>query len=62
MSTRFDFKFVRVFSNYRLPEKLHFTVKASTVFFSEGGYALSRSMTSTTFSRQNVAGSRVSTT
>ena len=62
-STRFDFKFFRVFSKYRLPGKLHFTIKVSTVIFSEGGYALSRSMTTaTTFSRQNVAGSRASTT
>ena len=61
-STRFDFKFFRVFSKYRLPGKLHFTIKVSTVIFSEGGYALSRSMTTaTTFSRQNVAGSRAST-
>ena len=58
-STRFDFKFFRLFPKYRLPGKLHFTIKVSTVIFSEGGYALSRSMTTaTTFSRQNVAGSR----
>ena len=60
--TRFDFKFFRVFSKYRLPGKLHFTIKVSTVIFSEGGYALSRSMTTaTTFSRQNDAGSLAST-
>ena len=27
-STRFDFKFFRVFSKYRLPGKLHFTIKS----------------------------------
>ena len=47
-STRFDVKFFRLFSNYRLPGKLHskiFTGKVSTVTFSEfeGGYTLSRS-------------------
>ena len=45
-SMRFDFKFFRVFSKYRLLGKLHFTIfhkKISTVIFSEGGYALSLS-------------------
>ena len=44
--TRFDLKFFRVFSKYRPPGKLHFTIftlKVSTVIFNEGGYALSRS-------------------
>ena len=44
---RFDLKFIRVFSKYGLPGKLHFTIiftgKVSTVIFSEGGYALSQS-------------------
>ena len=43
---RFDSKFISVFSKYRLPRKLHFTIiftgKVSTVIFSEGGYALFR--------------------
>ena len=46
MSTRFNLKFFRLLSNYRLPGKLHlpyFTRKVSTVILSEGRYALSRS-------------------
>ena len=42
-STRFPLKFFRVFSKYRLPGILHFTIftrKVSTVIFSEGGYSL----------------------
>ena len=39
-STRFDVKFFRVFSKYRLHGELYFTKKVSTVTFSEEGYAL----------------------
>ena len=50
-STRFDLKFFRVFSKYRLPviDLPFFTRKVSIVIFSEGGYTLSRTQNDKTF-------------